>query len=391
MCRTRLLLCALAACAAPVSTTTTEQAITNGAIDTGDPAVLALVDDMNRVGCTVSVIGPHTAITAAHCFVDKQPRSLRVFFGSAIADGGTFTQVADARSHPQFDPSTFAHDVAMLTFRDALPVSPLTLDARTIDTFLVGTSFRVVGFGTTSGTTGDSGTKRDGTARVSDVQAEEFTAMPNPSQPCRGDSGGPALLSPGAIAGVVSRGDLACADHATYARIDVARALLVDPYLADTSPGTAHTGDACFYAGHCAEGDCLQTGDDPRLHFCSQPCSGDDECPSAMECASDGCRYPEPSPGALGSSCDQDARCTTGVCQQGVCTLSCLLDPSVCPDGFDCERLGAMQFCFAERDSCGGCTSGSSPAPLWLIVLYFARGRRRRTSPTRPEVSSEVT
>jgi hypothetical protein len=388
MCRTPLLACALAACAAPASTTT-EQAITNGAIDTGDPAVLALIDDADRVGCTVSVIGSHTAITAAHCFVDKQPRTLRVFFGSAVADGGTFTQVADARPHPQFEPATFAHDVAMLTFRDELPVAPLALDTRTIDASLVGTNFRVVGFGTTSGTTGDSGTKRDGTARVSEVQAEEFTAIPNPSQPCRGDSGGPALLSAGAVAGVVSRGDIACADHATYARIDVSRAALVDPYIVETAPGTAHTGDACFYAGHCAEGDCLQTGDDPLLHFCSQPCSADDDCPTAMECASDRCRYPEPSPGALGSRCEQDDQCTTGTCRESMCTVSCLLDPSVCPDGFECARSGAMQFCFAERDSCGGCASGSS-SPLWLIIL-FVRVRRRRTPRTRHEVSSEVT
>jgi hypothetical protein len=381
MCRPLLLACALVACTAPASTTG-EQPITNGMTDTGDPAVVALIDDADRVGCTATVIGAHTAITAAHCFVDKQPRTLRLFFGTAIADGGTITQVADARSHPSFDPATFAHDVAVLTFRDELPVAPVALDTRTIDASLVGTNFRVVGFGTTTGASGDSGTKRDGTARVSDVQAEEFTAMPNPSQPCRGDSGGPALLSTTSIAAVVSRGDGACTDHATYARIDVARAALVDPYLVDTAPGTARTGDACFYAGHCAEGDCLQTHDDPLLYFCSKPCSGDGDCPDMMECASDGCRYPEPSPGAIGAACEQDEQCTTATCRDSVCTVSCLLDPSVCPADFECRSTGAMQFCFAKTDSCGSCTSSSgAPSwPLWLIAVYFARVRRSRTS-----------
>jgi trypsin len=389
MCRAVLLLCALGACAAPTSTAT-EQAITNGAVDTGDPAVLALIDDTDRVGCTASVIGPHTAITAAHCFIGKQPRTLRVFFGTMIGGDGTITQVADARSHPDFDPDIFAHDVAILTFRDELPVVPLTLDTRAITAALVGTTFRVVGFGTTGGATGDGGTKRDGTARISDVQPEEFTAMPNPAQPCRGDSGGPALLSNDAVAGVVSRGDGACTDHATYARIDVARAVLIDPYIAGTAPGTAHTGDACFYAGHCAEGDCLQTKDDPLLYFCSKSCTGDDGCPAAMECADDGCRYPEPSPGAIGSTCEQNAQCTSDACRESVCTVSCLLDPSVCPAGFECRRTGAMQFCFAKPDSCADCSSGSgTPSwPLWLIVIYFVRTRRSGRSSSRRDTRS---
>jgi hypothetical protein len=388
MSRSGLLVCALAACATPVTrasehTDEHEHAITNGTLATGDPAVVALVDSTDRVGCTATVIGPHTAITASHCFIGKQARTLRLAFGTTIAEG-TFTQIADARQHPSFDPQTLMHDVALLTFRDPSPVAPLALDARPIDGSLVGTDFRVVGFGTTSGSTGDGGIKREGTARISAVQAEEFTAMPNPSQPCRGDSGGPALLASDAVAAVVSRGDAACADHATYARIDVARGVLVDPYLADTAPATAHTGDACFYAGHCAEGDCLQTKDDPLLWFCSQPCEGDGDCPSAMECASDGCRYPEPSPGALGPACEQDDQCTTATCRESVCTLSCLLDPAVCPADFECRRTGAMQFCYAkEPDDCGGCTSSGSQAPLWLVVIYFVRRARTGRSSSR--------
>jgi hypothetical protein len=168
-----------------------------------------------------------------------------------------------------------------------------------------------------------------------------------------------------------------CTDHAVYARIDVARAALVDPYIAETAPGTAHTGDACFYDGHCAEGPCLQTHDDPLLYFCSQTCTRDTDCPAAMECAADGCRYPEPSPGALGSPCEQDAQCTSTTCREGVCTLACLVDPTVCPEGFECRALESSQFCFAKADDsgCGGCTSGAH-APLWLVIIWFARARR---------------
>jgi hypothetical protein len=372
--RSLLLSCTLGACAAQERSG--EQPITNGSDDPGRPAVVAIVDANDVVVCTATVIGPHTAITAAHCFIGRSPRTLRVFFGSVVGEGGTYTTVADARSHPAFDPGVLAHDIAMVTFRDESPAPPLAFDSRPIDASLVGTSFTVVGFGTTSASTADSGRKRVGTARVSDVAAATFEAMPSPSQPCRGDSGGPAFLSANSIAGIVSSGDGACSDHATYARVDVARGVLVDPYLADTALGTAHTGDACFYAEHCAEGPCLQTHDDPLLWFCSTACMRDDDCPDAMECSSDGCRYAEPSPGALGSPCEQNAQCTSDACHQSVCTISCVLDPTVCPPDYACRRVGAMQLCLAaDEGGCGGCASGSS-ASLWLVGLWLLRRRR---------------
>jgi hypothetical protein len=377
--------CTLSACASPPPTTRASQAVTNGAADAGDPAVIALVDSEDTIGCTASVIGPHTAITAAHCLAGRDPRGLRAMFGSSLADG-TFVAIADARLHPAFDGTSFAHDVAMLTLREPSPVPPLALDMRTIDASLVDTTFTVVGFGTTAAASSDGGAKRVGTARISDVLPEELTAVPDPSQPCRGDSGGPALLSPDAVAAVVSRGDTACSDHAIYARIDVARAALVDPYLADTAPGAVHTGDACFYEGHCAEGPCLQTHDDPLLYFCSRACTHDSDCPDAMTCASDGCRYPEPSPGALGSPCAGDAECTSGTCRDELCTVSCFADPDVCPTDYACRGDGLSRYCVAvDDDGCGGCASGGG-APAWLVILGFiccARAGRSGRSASR--------
>lgn len=377
--------CTLSACASPPTTERALQPVTNGAVDAGDPAVIALVDMEDTVGCTASVIGPHTAITAGHCLAGRDPRTLRAMFGSSLADG-VFVAISDARVHPAFDTASFAHDVAMLTLREESPVPPLALDDRTIDASLVDVTFTVVGFGTTAAASGDGGEKRTGTARISDVQADELTAAPDPSQPCRGDSGGPALLAPDAVAAVVSRGDTACSDHAIYARIDVARASLVDPYLADTAPGTAHTGDACLYEGHCAEGACLQTHDDPLLYFCSRACTGDADCPDAMTCASDGCRYPEPSPGALGSPCAADTECTSGTCREQVCTISCLGNPEVCPADYACRGQGLSQYCFAvDVDGCSGCASGGG-APAWLALvglIWCARAGRSGRSASR--------
>jgi hypothetical protein len=229
----------------------TAQPVTNGEPDSGDAAVVALVNDKYQVVCTAAVIGPHTAITAAHC-LGRAPTTLRVFFGSSIAYGGLYLQVSDARAHPAFNPG--GGDIALLTLRQRAPVTPLALEPA-LAASLVGTTIRVVGFGLTAGgAIDDAGDKRAGTARIAAVQPEELTAVPGPSLTCLGDSGGPALLPAGTIAGVVSRVDAQCIDHAVYTRADTAQDALIRPYLAETAPGAAADGEPCFYADHCAAG-----------------------------------------------------------------------------------------------------------------------------------------
>lgn len=368
----------LAGCAASAETSQS-QPITNGSADGGDPAVIGLVDDAGEVGCTASVIAPHTAITAAHCVAGRVPLGLRALFGTDVATG-TLIPISDALVDPAFDSATLANDLAMLTLREESPAGAIAMAAGDA---AIGTSVETVGFGTTSSTATDGGTKRAGTAKISAVQPTELTAMPDPAQPCHGDSGGPMLLGGSAIA-VASRGDTACSDHAIYARIDVALAGFVMPYLTATGSGTQATGSACLYDGECANGTCLVTKDDPDLYFCSQPCAHDSDCPAPMTCASDGCRYPEPSPGALGSPCTADATCTTGTCRQMVCTRSCLNDGSACPAGYECSGSGLELDCYAKPDGgCGGCATGAggplAPAGLVIVVaglLRSARGRR---------------
>src|SRR5688500_14178537 len=96
--------------------------ITNGQPDTGDPAVIALVNANDQVMCTATIIAPHHAISAAHCVDGRDARALRVFVGSSIADGGDFLRVADARIHPGFDPG--GRDIAVMTLRDEATVTP---------------------------------------------------------------------------------------------------------------------------------------------------------------------------------------------------------------------------------------------------------------------------
>lgn len=348
----------LAGCAAPEGSIA--QPVTSGSADPGDPAVVALVDDTGHVDCTAAVIEAHSAVTAAHCIAGLDPRTLRVWSG-----GDAYSQVTGGRAHPMFDPTTFANDVALVSVRDPAQVAPLVLETTAP---AVATTIRVVGYGRTSAAVDDSGEKRAGSAMISAVQAADFTALPAPSQPCRGDSGGPALLPAGTIGGVVSHGDTACTDHAVYARVDVAMAFITG-YLADTAPGTATTGNACLYDGQCAGGPCLVAVDDPRIAYCSQACTRDGDCPTGMTCTGGECRYPPPTPGALGADCAADAACITGICRQSACTQTC---SGTCPSGFACRS----NYCVSTADpGCGGCASGGAPGAI-IALLVLARARR---------------
>lgn len=370
------------ACAPPAAPATETAAITQG-VAAQDPAVVAILGADGTLGCTGTLIAPHTVLTAGHCVPALRRRELSVFFGDSLAAGGVFVAVSDTRIHPDFDPASLAHDLALFTLREVGPVSPLPLDPRTFDASLVGQTLRIVGFGVTAPDSGDTGAKRSGTASVTAVDALDLTASGAPSLPCRGDSGGPALLDDGTgehIGGVVSRGDPGCVVDGVFARVDVARDTFITPYLAATAPGTAPTGDPCFYDGHCAEGTCAQATDDPLLYFCTRPCDGDGDCPDAMTCAAHECRYPVPSPGALGSSCTADSECTSDDCY-GTCTRSCLGKPDSCPAGFDCVAVDTfVNDCLPKSGGCG-CTTSASPrggASVLLLGLLVALRLRRR-------------
>ena len=367
--------------------------ITNGTADLGDPAVVAIATADGQLRCTGSLIGAHTVLTAAHCMIGPYDGD-RVFFGSSLAGGGILVEVSDARSHPRFDPQSDRNDLALLTIRSAGPAPPLALDPRTLDATVVGQTFQAVGFGVSRAGASDQGQKRAGTAQVVALADVGFTTQPAPSQPCAFDSGGPALFASGgasAVTGVTSHGDAACSDHAVYARVDVAQAEFIQPYLAATAPGSAGVGERCFYDEQCRGGPCLTTTDEPRLAFCSQPCRSGSDCPTTMTCARDGCRYPPPSPGAIGSPCAEAGQCVSGVCYRepggarGLCTQRCTPTAPSCPPGFACQLVGGVDYdCLPEPSSgCAMAPARASPAcaiggGLLMLLLVRPSGRARR-------------
>jgi hypothetical protein len=393
----------LAPACAPAGGDRAASAITGGVDDAAHPAVVALVDADGKVGCTGVVIAPHAVLTAAHCLgAPGGPLQQRVFAGPVFGAGAELSRVTDAVAHPEYDRSTLAHDLALLTIEKATAAAPLAIDARAPDATWVGQTFQSIGFGKTAAGVPDEGRRRSGTGKVTAVGASDFTAAPSPSQPCTGDSGGPAIFaSAGAaqVTGLASHGDVACTDHAVFMRLDVARAAFIDPYLAATAPGTARVGERCLYAEQCVGGSCLQTADEPLRSYCSQPCAGDEQCPAGMSCAPDGCRYPLPSPGAIGSACDRDSACVSETCyvtagaQGGLCTRRCVSTEADCPADFRClNATGVTFYCLRAPPGCaiGGRDGAAGVVGLalgLLAITALARARARAGSarwPRRP-------
>ncbi len=378
-------------------------AITNGAADSGDAGVVALMQG-NALQCTATLIAPRLLVTAAHCVPDGAlPEA---YFGSAPGDGGPRVAILAVRRQPAFDAMTLSNDIAMALLADAAPAgaTPWPLPAAPLDGSAVGLPLRLVGFGRTSAGDTSAPEKRAGTTVLASLTATELGFAPSPSQTCEGDSGGPAFATVGgveAIVGVTSSGDAACTAMARDLRVDAYAAPFLMPWMAATAEGGAGIGDRCWYAANCSPGagDCVPALDDASLSFCSPSCAGG--CPSGLKClaGSDGsllCRHPPPSPGATGAPCSDDGACDAGHCvaragsTATVCAPTCFTDlPGFCSAGFECAAVaggGGQSACFAKHT--GGCAFVASGArgggaTIFVALLLSAGAAARRGTSSR--------
>jgi hypothetical protein len=370
------------------------QAVTAGASDAADPAVVALVDSSGSVLCTGTLVTSLAVLTAAHCGIDASTfPGYRAFFGSAPSTGGTFVPISGAHVHPGFDPETLANDLAILALASdpGFPPVPMLTTGAALD----GATVRVVGFGL-AGDAG-AGAKRSGTATISAVDTTTMSLAPAPSLPCEGDSGGPELLSVGGVeylASVTSHGDGACVTSATATRVDAFQASFIQPYLNAIAPGTAHAGARCLYPEQCAAGTCTVAADDADVAYCAPSCVSGSSCPARMSCDASRsvCVYPAPSPGALGAPCASAEDCSGSECTTlGVCSVRCVVATGDCPAGFECTAVSLVDsFCTAAATplpvSGPSCSSApASPheagrAELLIAALLIVGARARRRS-----------
>ncbi|WP_328470262.1 S1 family peptidase [Streptomyces sp. NBC_00448] len=214
-------------------------------------------DDRSGQFCGGVAVGARTVVTAAHCFGKEalgvsdwqQLPDLRVIADRTdlSGDSGEELRLSKVWVNPNFDQTTNANDVAVITLAEPLPdgaAIPMAEPSDT-DSYRPGTQAQVYGWGDTTGN-GDYATALR-TANVT-VFADSVCEQAYPGgsvgsyvpasmmcagaqqggrDACQGDSGGPLVVA-GRLVGLVSWGNgCAMADYpGVYTRVSAMKALI---------------------------------------------------------------------------------------------------------------------------------------------------------------------
>jgi uncharacterized protein (TIGR03382 family) len=364
--------------------------ITHGEPTEGLLAVAAITTG-GELTCTGTLVAPRVVVTAAHCLRGHAPDG--VFFGAVVGGPGEHVPIAAVREDARFDALSLDHDLGVVILARAVDVPPIALPSAPLaEAALVGRVVVVVGFGATGDPAEPAGTKRRGSTVVTEATPIQLSVAPAPAQPCRGDSGGPTLLALDGVrtlVGVTAFGDEDCAVFATSTRVDAHADFLAGAIAAATDGGAA-VGEACFDATACAIGTCVWPADAPSRGYCAAACAVDADCPAAMACDGEQCRYPLPSPGAAGAACTTVNDCERGGCvaapdEDPVCAERCLLARDTCAEGFACgATAGGDGACFAHPPAagCNAATGGGGALAAVAVALLALLRRRSAVSPT---------
>jgi len=220
--------------------------IVGGQAFSGLPAVGALMYDGSQ-SCTGTLISKRTVATAAHCAYGHSASRMTFVIGPNAYSPQASLRVVSAKVHPQYNPSSISNDIALVTLAQDAPVAPMNVLDH-MDSSWVRRNMLFVGYGTTSGTSRQSGQKRAVTIALSQVSSTTFRYDDPNKNTCYGDSGGPAFFIDSSnqywLAGVTSWGDQGCNQFGVDTRTDAYRDFLgvnATPPAPSTTPTTPTT------------------------------------------------------------------------------------------------------------------------------------------------------
>jgi hypothetical protein len=220
--------------------------IVNGQSDHGHPAVGVLYLK-GQAGCTATLIGKRTVLTAAHCVTGSTSAPYQLFanIGFALGPGRQLYSAASVAVHPGYGSQNA--DVAVV--RLGQPIASVTPMPVATTAPKVGEAVILVGFGITAdGASSTFGTKRRATNSIGKLSATEMVFYGAPGGKgnicngdskgniCNGDSGGPAFAVRGGrevLVGVHSWGEGACGIAEHDQRVDAYRGWIAQQAGAD--------------------------------------------------------------------------------------------------------------------------------------------------------------
>jgi hypothetical protein len=202
-------------------------AIVNGQPDTRHVAVGRLAS-----GCTATLVGARTVLTAAHCIAGSSEATVQLA-GKEYASRRVVV-------HPKYGVVSDSYDLGLVLLESApggVPPIPLALAPPA-----VGDALTLLGFGITAAGRSDDGTRRSATNTIAGVRSLSFTycgSSGGVGNICTRDSGGPSLreTSSGSqeLLGVHSTGSDPCGSEGNDVRVDVLCSFLVTESAGDLS------------------------------------------------------------------------------------------------------------------------------------------------------------
>ena len=387
-------------------------AITDGTPTSGYPTVGELSS-----GCTATLVGQKTVLTAAHCANTG---------GSYMFTLSSGTYSGKGVRHPSYSGFNMSSDIALVLLNQAPPLNPSAIANAAP---AVGDVVTLVGFGVTSENGSDSGTKREAKNKIAQLSAKEMTFYGSGNgtgNTCYGDSGGPAFASINGnfvVVGVTSRGSY-CGVDGIDTRVDafkdwvvqasggdVVQAGAVPPKPADSEPPKVRilspAANASVAAGQVTIK--VEASDNEGVvkvelalgasvvgsltappyewttqiapgqhtaHVRAQDAAGNTGQASVAFTVTDPNTTPPPStapgpttptpptPGTFGATCAGAADCASGLCAEDplsgpgkYCTQVCTPGDASCPGGAVCERTNDPAL-----NVCGPPAAGSGPS-----------------------------